>query len=31
MYQVYGKLPEKGGLKELFEQRFTNALFFMKH
>lgn len=31
IYQIYDKLPEKGGLKELFEQRFPNALVFMKH
>lgn len=31
IYQIYDKLPEKGGFKELFEQRFSNALVFMKH
>lgn len=30
-YQIYDKLSQKGGLKELFEQRFSNALVFMKH
>lgn len=31
IYQIYDKLSQKGGLKELFEQRFSNALVFMKH